>query len=176
MSLSKFTSTPPGVQRFSIPETIVHYILKHPTSHRLWKKLIQTCKHFFSKNPILVVDSLWHKYGDTLSWTISLNDEIVPIEIEECPCKLWITSIFTAVLDDVPQLVSVTLPKVYRCELTELRLQGMTLSYEEFQFLTSSHTIETLKTANLILQHYHGRMVDIDEVLQLVPRAKSVCM
>ena len=174
MSVSKFTSTPPGIQRFSIPGTLVHYILKHPTSHRLLMKLIQTCKYFFSKNPILVIDSFWYNRG---SWYMGLNDEIIPYDVDECPFKLWNMSSFVAVANNViTQLVSAILPKVYRCELTELCLKGMTLSYDEFQFLTSSGNIKSLTTAKLILQHSDGSVVGIDEILQMVPLAKNVCM
>ena len=170
MSLSKFTSTPPGVQRFSIPETIVHYILKNPISHRLWKNLIQTCKHFFSKNPILVIDSLRHK-EETPGWIAKLGDERNIIDVENVPFTLWIISTFDAAFGG-PHPVALPIQKIYRSELTVLMLQNVSLSYDEFQFLTSANIVNRVRLANLQLQHADGRVVDLYEILQLVPRAK----
>ena len=42
-------------QRFSIPSSFIYYMAKNPTSLPVYQKLIQSCKYFFAKNPIIVV-------------------------------------------------------------------------------------------------------------------------
>uniref|UniRef100_A0A914RAR0 DUF38 domain-containing protein n=1 Tax=Panagrolaimus davidi TaxID=227884 RepID=A0A914RAR0_9BILA len=54
-------------QNFSIPESIIYYIAKNPSTPKVYQKLIQSCKYFGQKNPILLLHCL--KYSDySNSW------------------------------------------------------------------------------------------------------------
>ena len=173
--MAVFTSTPPGKQRFSIPENIVHYIMKNPTSYQIWKKLIQVCKYFFSKNPIVVVDSLWRVYGSTFNWDVCLfYYGRKNIDIENISFKLWIISDLDAVNYYPQAYLDLPIQKIYRSELTKLRLQNVSLSYNEFKFLTSSDTINQMKLVRVLIQHNDGSSLSYDEILQLVPSVKHV--
>ena len=48
----------PRIQTFSIPDKLAHYIATHPSKPQTWMKLIQTCKYFFTINPLVALDQL----------------------------------------------------------------------------------------------------------------------
>uniref|UniRef100_A0AC34FM67 Uncharacterized protein n=1 Tax=Panagrolaimus sp. ES5 TaxID=591445 RepID=A0AC34FM67_9BILA len=49
-------------QYFNLPESVMYYIAMNPSTPEVYLKLIQSCKYFFEKNPILVVADI---YDDT---------------------------------------------------------------------------------------------------------------
>uniref|UniRef100_A0A914NYM6 Uncharacterized protein n=1 Tax=Panagrolaimus davidi TaxID=227884 RepID=A0A914NYM6_9BILA len=56
-------------QNWSLSYLIIGYITKNPSNAKAWEKLIQSCKYFFAKNPIIVADYLNFSQG----WEISSN-------------------------------------------------------------------------------------------------------
>uniref|UniRef100_A0A914PBQ5 Uncharacterized protein n=1 Tax=Panagrolaimus davidi TaxID=227884 RepID=A0A914PBQ5_9BILA len=55
-------------QNFSMPDSFVFYIAKNPKTWKLYQKMVKTCKYFFVKNPILVIDKHLNYYDS--QWTI----------------------------------------------------------------------------------------------------------
>ena len=49
-------------QHFLFPPSMMTYIIKEPSSPIVWEKLVQTCKHFFNENSLIVVDSMVSSY------------------------------------------------------------------------------------------------------------------
>uniref|UniRef100_A0A914PTV5 Uncharacterized protein n=1 Tax=Panagrolaimus davidi TaxID=227884 RepID=A0A914PTV5_9BILA len=47
-------------QNWPFRDSLINYITKNPSNAKAWKKLIQSCKYFFAKNPIYVIDKLGH--------------------------------------------------------------------------------------------------------------------
>ena len=45
-------------QRFSLPQSIIFYMAKNPKSGIGLKKLIETCKYFYLKNPVIVAEGI----------------------------------------------------------------------------------------------------------------------
>uniref|UniRef100_A0A914PL00 Uncharacterized protein n=1 Tax=Panagrolaimus davidi TaxID=227884 RepID=A0A914PL00_9BILA len=82
----QFYSTYFSRQNFSLPNNIIYYILKNPKSAKFYQKMVQSCKYFFIKNPIIVIDTkLW--FCDENRW----ETESKQYDITKVTCKFWIT-------------------------------------------------------------------------------------
>ena len=66
MKSSSFST--PYPQQFSLPPSIIYYILMSPCSYKGYENLQQTCKHFFAKNPLIIAD---YKFFNC-EWRLSL--------------------------------------------------------------------------------------------------------
>ena len=174
------SASSPGRQKFSLPESIIFYIRKNPTSHRVWKNLIQTCKYFYSKNPIVVASHICP--GVVTSWKACLDSSWNNIQNSgRISYKLWMAGSLTAFLQEsddaeralrcVPR-ISKLLPRIYRCDLKHLNLENDSLSYKEFCFLTSSKMVETLKLRYMVIKHDNGSMVEFDDIFIRTPLLK----
>ena len=82
-------------QKFSLPSTIVYYIFKNPASPSVYQKLIKTCKYFYPKNPIIVVDYFGFSYDGfsfhTTPFAKREEKEYFQKDIRKISCKFWIT-------------------------------------------------------------------------------------
>ena len=171
MSLSRFTSTPPQNQRFSLPEIIVHYLAKNPTSSKLWKKLIQTCKYFYSKNPIIVVDCVRQMVNsDNTSWAMELDERETNFVLQNCSFKFWISNSLSAFILDTPDRISSLFPRVYRFDLESLYLSNVSITFDEFNCLSASNTLIELEFYNVVMKQADGSLVDLVQILERIPR------
>ena len=173
MSLSRFTSTPLQNQRFSIPEIIVHYLTKNPTSSKLWKKLIQTCKYFYSKNPVIVADNVRKIVNSAnTSWAIDLDERETNIDLQNCFFKLWITDFLSTNIRATPGRISFLIPRVYRFDLKTLTLHNISITFDEFRCLVSSNSLIELIFDNVVMNHADGSLVDLVQILERIPHVK----
>ena len=177
MSLSRFTSTPLQNQRFSLPEIIVHYLAKNPTSSKVWKKLIQTCKYFYSKNSVVVVNYVYvyeTRGISNNSWNVS-SDMLGPrynFVLQNCSFKFWITNTLTANVRNTPGRISSLIPRVYRFDLKTLRLSNVSITFDEFKCVTASNTLIGLYFESVVMKHADGSLVDLVQILERIPRVK----
>ena len=174
MSLSRFTSIPLQNQRFSIPEIIVHYLAKNPTSSKLWKKLVQTCKYFYSKNPVIVVNAVRENFVNNF-WNVrsDLWGPRINFDLQNCSFKLWISNSLSVDTYDTPDRISSLFQKVYRFDLKVLDLYNVSITFDEFCFLTTSNTLIELDFDKVILKHPDGSLVDLVQILERIPRIQD---
>uniref|UniRef100_A0A914PEQ4 Uncharacterized protein n=1 Tax=Panagrolaimus davidi TaxID=227884 RepID=A0A914PEQ4_9BILA len=46
------------IQGFSFPPFIINYIIQNPTTPQLYRNLTKSCKYFYAKNSILLIDDI----------------------------------------------------------------------------------------------------------------------
>uniref|UniRef100_A0A914Y3Q0 Uncharacterized protein n=1 Tax=Panagrolaimus superbus TaxID=310955 RepID=A0A914Y3Q0_9BILA len=163
-----YTFKTPRPQHFSLPYPIMKYILKNATP-KAWKKLIQTCKYFFPKNPVFPVYDLqaddngkWH--GD--DGRINTNNPVA---------KLWLYNILFAFHSGLsPTTISSLIPKLSNCSLKAVLFTGQNLTWNEFQFLTSSGSIEWFDFCDCTLKYSDGKFVTFDKVLENFKNVESL--
>ena len=172
MSLSRFTSTSIQNQRFSLPEIIVYYLAKNPTSSKLWKKLIQTCKYFYSKNQILVVSDLCET-GDSANKFWNVSSDVwrprINFDLQNGSFKLWISNSLSVDTYDTPDRISSLFQKVYRFDLKVVDLYNVSITFDEFKCLTSSNTLVYLNFVNVVMKHADGSLVNLIQILERIP-------
>ena len=175
MSLSRFTSTPLQNQRFSLPENIIHYMAKNPISSKLWKKLIQTCKYFYSKNPVIFVDAVSENCSNSnnTSWVVTSGETRKSIDLQTCSFKLWIIVSLSTIVGVTPGQISSLIQKVYRFDLKTLNLYNVSITFNEFHCLASSNNLIDLKFYNVVMKHADESLVELIQILEWIPRIKN---
>lgn len=159
-------------QKFSIPFSIVYYMCKNPSSPAVYKKLIQTCKHFFAVNPIIYVNDLRFFYDGriTVFYYADIRNEskdfpdIADLQIS---CKFWIQK---AVFDTLTNL-HLLCDKV--CGIKTLVLTFDTVVLDQLLHPEVIRNIEKVEFLKTIPRHADGTPLLIEEIMDLFPRLRS---
>uniref|UniRef100_A0AC34GU50 Uncharacterized protein n=1 Tax=Panagrolaimus sp. ES5 TaxID=591445 RepID=A0AC34GU50_9BILA len=85
--------------------------------------------------------------------------------------KLWLCDEFYALCSDTP--MSEFLPKFSKFDLKYLRLYKQNLSWEGYQILTSSGSLETLIIFSSAIKYSDGTFVTLDKLLQNLRSLKN---
>uniref|UniRef100_A0A914QPN1 F-box domain-containing protein n=1 Tax=Panagrolaimus davidi TaxID=227884 RepID=A0A914QPN1_9BILA len=111
-------------QSFSLPNSIMYYILKNPTTTKLYQKMIQTCKYFFIKNPIIVSSKF--PYSHSLDkWCIGKTR----FDFSQLICKYWITENYN---------FASVLPKIYKCDAKKMCICDQIISFNDLSVFTKT--------------------------------------
>uniref|UniRef100_A0A914QY34 Uncharacterized protein n=1 Tax=Panagrolaimus davidi TaxID=227884 RepID=A0A914QY34_9BILA len=157
-------------QNWSLSYLIIDYITKNPSNAKAWQKLIQSCKYFFAKNPIIVADCLDFCQGWVLSANTSAGRLEKRIPSNNISYKLWITEKLR-IYGANRKYVSSIIPQIYRCDATKLLLHGPILSYNEFLFLSRSAEVLHLDYSGV--KNGNG-VVPTNEESSIIPLEKLV--
>ena len=175
-------------QIFSIPEGIIFYIAKNPTTSKLWQKLIQTCKYFFHKNSVVVMDGLdriYPNYGypDTRSdfiptWEACLvNETRVKVNLDKNLFKLWLIGRLAQSEPTLPRLtISALIPKIYRCDLVRLHINHQKLTFKEFIYLTSNPDFNSLvgTVVDVVDSHETNVIIPFEKIIAKLPKIVDI--
>uniref|UniRef100_A0A914QNS5 Uncharacterized protein n=1 Tax=Panagrolaimus davidi TaxID=227884 RepID=A0A914QNS5_9BILA len=156
-------------QNWPFRDSLINYITKTPSNSKAWTKLIQSCKYFFAKNPILVVEDLW--WDEEKEWLASLNNGEGPVEFSKFSSKVWITNKFDATFTK-PENVSLIIPKIYKCDANFSRLLYDVISYENFSFLSSN--LKNIVFYNNVVKNENDETVPFEKLIAVLPKIKSI--
>uniref|UniRef100_A0AC35FFU5 Uncharacterized protein n=1 Tax=Panagrolaimus sp. PS1159 TaxID=55785 RepID=A0AC35FFU5_9BILA len=108
--------------------------------------MIQSCKYFFEKNPVLIVSKLkaWEE-NENCDICSNSFDECkqnkekccVKIDIAKVSSKIWIMDELS-VIDGAKNFISVLCSKLYRCEINRLRICNKVIMFDDLQLLSTS--------------------------------------
>ena len=163
-------------QRFSLPEALVYYMAKNPTSPEVYHKLIKCCKYFWLKNSVITLSNLDHSIDDTYWVTHKIYglEGFKKLKIENLSEKFWIHQ-RVSVCDIRNQLIASSLiMKIYRCDLTRLDFTCQTVSFSEFQRFTSSGSLEILYLYKTTVRNDDGTIIPIEKLIELLPRLQRL--
>ena len=162
-------------QQFSLPEASVFYMAKNPPSPEVYEKLIRCCKYFWLKNPVITLNYLGRFYDEKYWVTHKINGfpELKKLKIESFKEKLWINWKLTVYNDLNQFLASSLIPRVYRCDLKELMLAHLILSFDEFQKFTSSGTLESLDLHDTIVKNDDRTVVTIEKFIEILSNLEA---
>uniref|UniRef100_A0A914QSW7 Uncharacterized protein n=1 Tax=Panagrolaimus davidi TaxID=227884 RepID=A0A914QSW7_9BILA len=154
-------------QDFSMPDSVIFYIAKNPKTAVLYLKMVKTCKYFFVKNPINIIDCLYTRYG---KWGV--NEK--PLDLTKYNCKYWITDHIWACADEFvdKNILSPIIPKLYRCDVKHVSLSDQIISYHDFSFIISS--VEEIYLNRVIVKHADGSDVPIEDIIAIAVNAQDV--
>uniref|UniRef100_A0A914QXC5 Uncharacterized protein n=1 Tax=Panagrolaimus davidi TaxID=227884 RepID=A0A914QXC5_9BILA len=157
-------------QNFSMPDSFVFYMAKNPKTWKLYQKMVKTCKFFFVKNPVLVIDDSLNYHGS--QWTIIQT----PYDMNQTTSKLWIAhglfvSSITAEMID-PNILNSIIPKLYRCDAWVLSLFEQVIFYHDLPLLTSSAKL--IFFDQVVVKHEDGSNVDVQKIVEIASKATWV--
>uniref|UniRef100_A0AC34F1F7 Uncharacterized protein n=1 Tax=Panagrolaimus sp. ES5 TaxID=591445 RepID=A0AC34F1F7_9BILA len=164
-----YTFKNPYPQHFSILYHIVEYMIENPQSGKAWKKLIMSCKYFYSKKPVFSVSTL-----DVLC-DVKCRADNENFDATSPFPKLWV---FDKLETKDGEFVALKplMPKIAKFDLRVLQIDDETLTWKDYQKLTSSDTIEQLFFKSIIIKNANGTMVTFDKILQNLPHLKAIEM
>uniref|UniRef100_A0A914PF00 Ribosomal protein S2 n=1 Tax=Panagrolaimus davidi TaxID=227884 RepID=A0A914PF00_9BILA len=152
-------------QNFSLPNSIIYYIARNPKSSKSYQKWIKVCKYFFAKNPILIINSL--RFGEKLPQKILSTKSNI---------KIWITGGFLVnpllPNETFQKLFSSIFLKIYcKSEILRLCLFDISLTFDEFKFLSSS--AEAINLNNVSIKYQNGKDVELEKIVEISSNAKK---
>uniref|UniRef100_A0A914NYP3 Uncharacterized protein n=1 Tax=Panagrolaimus davidi TaxID=227884 RepID=A0A914NYP3_9BILA len=150
-------------QNFSMPDSVIFYIAKNPKTAKLYLK---TCKYFFVKNPIIIINRLEHFHG---KWRVKEK----PLDLTKYSCKYWITDeIYDFGNEFVDKnILSPIIPKLYQCDVRHLSLSDQIISFSDLSLLISS--AEEIDLYDVIVKLADGSDVPVDDIVAIAINAKS---
>uniref|UniRef100_A0AC35FJ81 Uncharacterized protein n=1 Tax=Panagrolaimus sp. PS1159 TaxID=55785 RepID=A0AC35FJ81_9BILA len=168
---------PSQKQDWSLPGCVIYYIAKNPLSAKCYQKLVQTCKFFFEKNPILVVKKLYdYEEEDGVNTRIcsNINDECmknnqtccVQIDLHKLSSKIWLTEVLSA-LHGTQDFMSFLCSKLFRCEIFCFKAKGKFIKYDDFKSLVSC--AKGIYLFKCVIKYNGGNIVMLDKILELFP-------
>uniref|UniRef100_A0AC34GPK3 DUF38 domain-containing protein n=1 Tax=Panagrolaimus sp. ES5 TaxID=591445 RepID=A0AC34GPK3_9BILA len=162
-------------QNFSLPYSIMYYMARNPSTPEVYQKLIQSCKYFFEKNPILVAADM---HGKTKlcpnDYKIcSENDQkcCINIDMKEFSSKIWITNMLSLENKNISTFTSLIYPKLYRWNIIDLTFYNEDIHLNDFEkfvpFLTdiNLHNVRITKDDKIIVM--------LDKIIEMVPNLKK---
>uniref|UniRef100_A0A914PHP0 Uncharacterized protein n=1 Tax=Panagrolaimus davidi TaxID=227884 RepID=A0A914PHP0_9BILA len=157
-------------QNFSMPDSFVFYIAKNPKTWKLYQKMVKTCKFFFVKNPILVIDRTLNYDGS--QWDI----EETPYDMNQTTSMLWIADDLTVDSDTAAtkdqNILTLIIPKIYRCDACMLSLKKQVISYRDLPLLTSS--AEWIYFDEVVVKHENGSNVEVQKIVKIASNAMLI--
>uniref|UniRef100_A0AC34FFV6 DUF38 domain-containing protein n=1 Tax=Panagrolaimus sp. ES5 TaxID=591445 RepID=A0AC34FFV6_9BILA len=159
-------------QNWSLPDSIIFYMAKNPPSAKAYQNLVQSCKYFFVKNPILVIDELFVKQKKE----VRFNNALWLDDLSHVSSKIWITKkLENSVYPKYPttlKLMSSIIPQLYQVDAQTLFLRNQIISFDEFLSLSSKVQHIVLNIA--IVQDKEGSIVPLEKLVQFLPDAKVI--
>uniref|UniRef100_A0A914PDB1 Uncharacterized protein n=1 Tax=Panagrolaimus davidi TaxID=227884 RepID=A0A914PDB1_9BILA len=157
-------------QNFAFQGSIMHYIAKNPKSSKLYQKLVQSCKYFFLKNPILIFYKLRYING---GWDVMAEAEHgwKCIDIKNILIKCWITKGLYGFTGN-NRIVSSLIPKLYKCDAKRLDLLNQIITFDELLFLASN--AEEIDFDEVVVKYENGSVVPLEKVVEVLPKIKTI--
>ena len=167
-SSPKYSFKSPRRQYFSLPFGLVSHLLETEFPHLLLK-LQKSCKHFFAKKRVIVVDTLIYldhsngvyyikELGSTDRFKILLDKRF----------QYWFTRIL------LRRNYSILRPYIYRLTLTELTMSCQNLSQNDIDFLFSNNKMEKLDFYEVTIRDDVGNPVPVDYILAKIPNVTEI--
>ena len=167
-------------QRFAFPEdTMVHIAMNLP-SPEVYNKLIKCCKYFWLKKPLITFNGLDHNSTDGLlrnpSKSSGINgfSQIPNFKIQNVNGKFWIYRKFSVIDHGNRFLASSIIPKIHRCDVSELTLENQKITFDDFKALTSSGIIKYFEIHNTSMKDKDGVRVPIEKMIELLPKLQEL--
>uniref|UniRef100_A0AC34EZ99 DUF38 domain-containing protein n=1 Tax=Panagrolaimus sp. ES5 TaxID=591445 RepID=A0AC34EZ99_9BILA len=174
-SNAEYTFKNPRRQYFDLPYSIMKYIIENANGS-VWKKLIQTCKYFYSKKDLYPVEKFVVFSDESRSIGCTMKIDRKFRHPKSAVPKLWLYNSFKGGNDPdgYPSDVSTVIPKIFKFDLRCLELSFQSLKFEEYQILTASGTIKELNLFYVNIAHSDGTKVTADRLFDNLPNLQKL--
>ena len=166
-SIAKYSFKSPRRQYFSLPFPIIWYLIETEFPHLLLK-LHKTCKYFFAKKTIFVVDKHIRCVAYSNNTTFVVDPDDMKLTLPK-PKKWWLTSL----LCGGKKTFSTIRPYIYRVTLSKLCIWEEDLSLNDINILLSNDKMEELLLSKVNIRDANGTPVPIHYILGKVPNVTA---
>uniref|UniRef100_A0A914QML3 Uncharacterized protein n=1 Tax=Panagrolaimus davidi TaxID=227884 RepID=A0A914QML3_9BILA len=170
-------------QAFPFRDTLIRYITNNPSSAKVYQKMIQSCKYFFIKNPIIIIPKLC---SDDAGWYTQVSRPSKnrrSVSLNELTSKIWVTDLLS-VCWSTPTLLAVAsfMQKIYQCDATSVFIRRQMFSFNDLMIIASKS--EMLDLSNVVVinndeivpkkdQFYFEAAVSLEALLKALPNVKN---
>uniref|UniRef100_A0AC34FUI9 Uncharacterized protein n=1 Tax=Panagrolaimus sp. ES5 TaxID=591445 RepID=A0AC34FUI9_9BILA len=155
-------------QQWSLPDSIMHYIAKNPSTSKCYQKMVQNCKYFYIKNPIIIVSFMYEKND---KWQIKLGDESREIS-NNITSKLWIAKMFVCYNSVKQNFVTSVIPKIYRCDAYRIKLKNQIIAFNDHVFI--SLAAKRIIYRDIVVKNDDGSDVAFEKLVETLPKMKTI--
>uniref|UniRef100_A0A914P5T9 DUF38 domain-containing protein n=1 Tax=Panagrolaimus davidi TaxID=227884 RepID=A0A914P5T9_9BILA len=166
----------PSVQQYcSLPNSMIYYIAKNPTSPKFYQNLVQTCKFFFEKNPVIVMANLYTLENGT-KYHISQNERheciknnlecCIKIDLNKLSTKIWITQVLS-IQKHIQNSIATIVQKTFRFEILYLYVEDNDIIFDDLKVLVSS--AKSVFLCENSIKYKKGITVMLDKILECLP-------
>uniref|UniRef100_A0A914RCS6 Uncharacterized protein n=1 Tax=Panagrolaimus davidi TaxID=227884 RepID=A0A914RCS6_9BILA len=154
------------LQNFSLSDCIIFYVSKNPSTPEFYQKLIQSCKHFFIKNPIIVIDFL--DFVCINGYKTMANGNC--IELSNIYSKLWITKLLNV---QTPENIFLSnISKFYsKCDIRYLYLYDQTLNFYGLKMIAKK--CEKVVFDNVAVINNGNSVVTLEKIVGVLPNIQK---
>jgi hypothetical protein len=182
-----YTHLNPRRQSFAFCCKMMDHIQANWTPN-VYKKLIKTCKFFFSKNKIILIEKTLFIFdeiesgdpdldddGEMEVWYFDPEEKVLSAEreiensVDVTNYKVWITGEFGWYSKNN---ISTFMPYVYGWNLEELALRDQTLTVDEFKIM-ASEKLTKLKLVDTKIAASDGTELSLEDIFAVVPDIKE---
>uniref|UniRef100_A0A914NY19 Uncharacterized protein n=1 Tax=Panagrolaimus davidi TaxID=227884 RepID=A0A914NY19_9BILA len=147
-----------------------------PSTPKVYRKLIQSCKHFFIKNPIIILSDVYYYNGDGNNFRTYENNVGKNIDYNNLSSKFWIINSFDAETMDsndhpIEAVVSSIICKLYKCDIKDLRLRNQKIKYDDLMLLSSNVEDVVLNWVNV---YRNGNIIPFEQIVEAFPKAEKI--
>uniref|UniRef100_A0AC34G0L5 Uncharacterized protein n=1 Tax=Panagrolaimus sp. ES5 TaxID=591445 RepID=A0AC34G0L5_9BILA len=163
-------------QNFDLPVSIIYYMAKNPSTSEVYLKLIQSCKYFFEKLPLLVATRMHGKTKICRNKAVECRKQdgkcCIDIDMKKLSTPIWLTEYLKLSKENISTFTSLIYPQLYQCKKVSL-LINKDINFNDF------------KSCSIFINDYscfqNGRIIDavgnavmLDKVLEMCPNVKYV--
>uniref|UniRef100_A0A914PVQ0 Uncharacterized protein n=1 Tax=Panagrolaimus davidi TaxID=227884 RepID=A0A914PVQ0_9BILA len=158
---------------FSVPNPIINYITDNIESPLIHEKLISSSKYFFFVNPY-IRGSIYYSYFEDRSFTEKGHQckegcyFRQKFENIDSSIKFWIIDSIYIMNQIAASSLSLLIPKIYRCDITNLVLTAVNLTFEEFLFI--SPTVKDVHFSNVKVTYKNDEIVLLEDIFDNFPK------
>uniref|UniRef100_A0A914Q3D2 DUF38 domain-containing protein n=1 Tax=Panagrolaimus davidi TaxID=227884 RepID=A0A914Q3D2_9BILA len=134
--------------------------------------MVRSCKYFFIKNPIIVINSRLSFYNEN-QWEV----ERKPYDITKVTCKFWITGdllIAPLKIDETmdKKIISSIIPKLYTWSPRYLTFYNQNILFHDLSFFISS--AERIYFTHVFVKNDDDSNVDVEKIFEIAVKAKMI--
>ena len=157
-------------QRFSIPPSFIYYMAKNPTSPCTYRRMVRTCKFFYSKNPVLVVDDIEFFKFDFSICRNRKAKSYYNLAATQISCKFWVSrkaNIFYL----TPVAFTILRDKMFRIKGLYLGPDSVVL--DNILRPEIARFIKDVRFCKTILENADGTLMSLERIFEYFANLKS---
>ena len=165
----KYSFESPRRQYFSLPFNFVNYLMNACISPEVFEKLQKTCKHFFSKKKVIIVDVDACCGAEYFCYTYGNGDFDKSFSLDG-DLRFWLKKQLIIHTHTFSPFINY----IYRCDLHVLSDFKEDLTFKEICFLLNGGKIQFLLLEKVNIKHDDGTPVSIDLILKQCPKVQTL--
>ena len=158
-------------QRFPIPSDLIK-IISSTNNLKIYEKIIKTCKYFyFLRQQPPVAHIFFIFFGNSRHYHAGIMTSVNSTE----PSNLWLTGkLEMDLVEEDQELLQKLIPRIYRCDVSQIQMHNQNLTEDEFFFLINPETVGSIDLHRVAVARGDGTYTPVEDILERLPNAYEI--